>query len=89
MIRVVITNFLSRIIGMTSPVPAIYPELILDSEAKQILYWADHLWTPKPAWYLTLAHNPEIAKAYAAFWDITQRGGRVEHSINELMQIAT
>jgi hypothetical protein len=66
------------LLGMTSRVPAINPELIHDFELKQIPNRAERLSTPKPAWYLTLAHNPEMAKAYAAYWDITHRGGRVE-----------
>ena len=49
---------------------------------------AERLSTPKPAWYLTLAHDPEMAKAYAAYWDTTHRGGRVEHTTKELMRIA-
>ena len=42
----------------------------------------------RPGTYLTLAHNPNIAVAYAMFWDETHRGGRVEHTIKELMRIA-
>jgi AhpD family alkylhydroperoxidase len=63
-------------------------ELVDDPELEAVLERAARLSTPKPAWYLTLAHNPEMAKAYAAYWDATHRGGRVEHTTKELMRIA-
>lgn len=72
---------------MNSRIPRLNPEAIDDPDLQAILDRAERLSTPKPAWYLTLGHNPEIAKAYAAFWDITHRGGRVEHTIKELMRI--
>jgi AhpD family alkylhydroperoxidase len=53
-----------------------------------VLARAEQLSTPKPAWYLTLGTNPELAVGYARFWDLTHRGGRVEHTIKELMRIA-
>ncbi len=59
-----------------------------DPGLQAVLERAEHLSTPKPAWYLTLAHSPEMAKAYAAYWDLTHRGGRVEHTTKELMRIA-
>jgi AhpD family alkylhydroperoxidase len=59
-----------------------------DPELLVVLERAEERSTPKPAWYLTLAHNPEMAKAYAAYWDTTHRGGRVEHTTKELMRIA-
>ena len=72
---------------MGSRIPRLNPEDINDADLYDILDRAERLSTPKPAWYLTLGHNPEMAKAYAAFWDITHRGGRVEHMIKELMRI--
>ncbi|MDP9284588.1 MAG: carboxymuconolactone decarboxylase family protein [Actinomycetota bacterium] len=63
-------------------------ELVDDPGLEAVLERAARLSTPKPAWYLTLAHNPEMAKAYAAYWDATHRGGRVEHTTKELMRIA-
>jgi alkylhydroperoxidase family enzyme len=70
-----------------SRLPAVSKDEIDDPELLGVLAQAEELSTPKPAWYLTLAHNPEMAKAYAAYWDITHRGGRVEHVIKELMRI--
>jgi AhpD family alkylhydroperoxidase len=62
-------------------------ESIDNQELIGVLERAERLSTPKPAWYLTLAHEPEIAVAYARFWDLTHRGGRVEHMTKELMRI--
>lgn len=61
---------------------------VTDPRLQAVLERAEVLSTPKPAWYLTLAHNPDVALAYAMFWDETHRGGRVEHTIKELMRIA-
>ena len=70
-----------------SRLPPVNRAAIKDPDLQRVLEQAERLSTPKPAWYLTLAHNPEMAKAYAAYWDITHRGGRVEHTIKELMRI--
>lgn len=72
---------------MSSRIPQVRQEEITDPDLKKILDRAELLSTPTPAWYLTLAHNEEMAKAYAAYWDVTHRGGRVEHTIKELMRI--
>ena len=68
--------------------PQVPREEVADAELEAVLERAERLSTPKPAWYLTLAHNPEMAKAYAAYWDLTHRGGGVEHTTKELMRIA-
>lgn len=62
-------------------------EEIEDQEVVEILRRAERQSAPKPEWYLVLAHSPEMAKAYAAFWDATHRGGQVEHKTKELMRI--
>jgi len=71
-----------------SRLPPVRLEEVRDGELKKVLENAARLSTPKPAWYLTLAHNPEMAKGYAAYWDLTHRGGQVDHKIKELMRIA-
>lgn len=71
----------------TSRVPRVALEDVTDPGLQAVLARAEQLSTPRPAWYLTLAHNPEIANAYAAYWDTTHRGGRVEHTTKELMRI--
>jgi AhpD family alkylhydroperoxidase len=68
-----------------APVPR---EQVTDRRLRVVLERAEILSTPKPAWYLTLAHNPDMAVAYALYWDETHRGGSVEHTIKELMRIA-
>lgn len=59
-----------------------------DPELRQVLERAERLSTPRPEWYLTLASSPEMAVGYARYWDLTHRGGEVEHEIKELMRIA-
>ena len=58
-----------------------------DAELAAVLERAAQLSTPKPDWYLTLGHAPDMAVAYARFWDLTHRGGRVDHTIKELMRL--
>lgn len=71
-----------------SRIPSVSREDINDADLQEVLAQAEKYSTPKPEWYLILAHNPEIAKAYAEFWNITHRGGIVDHNIKELMRIA-
>lgn len=58
-----------------------------DPALLEVLQRAQRVSAPKPAWYLTLAHDPEMAVGYAQFWELTHRGGRVEHATKELMRI--
>ena len=43
--------------------------------------------SPPPAWYRTMGQNPEVAKTFAAYWDMLHRGGTVPHEIKELARI--
>jgi AhpD family alkylhydroperoxidase len=61
---------------------------IRDVQLLEVLDAAERLSTPKPAWYQTLAHAPDMAVGYARYWDLTHRGGQVEHTTKELMRIA-
>src|SRR5262249_49627597 len=61
---------------------------ISDPELLDVLDRAERLSTPKPAWYQTLAHAPDMAVGYSQYWDLTHRGGQVEHTTKELMRIA-
>ncbi len=67
--------------------PLVEVATLNDPELDQIIEKARRLSTPKPAWYQTLASNPQVAKAFAQYWDTAFRGGRVEHEIKELMRI--
>ena len=68
--------------------PPVPREEVHDEALLGVLERAERLSTPKPAWYLTLAHSPEMANGYATYWDLTHRGGQVEHTVKELMRIA-
>src|SRR5665213_2619290 len=72
----------------TTRLPQVPAEQVTDERLLAVLDRAAQLSTPKPAWYLTLAHSPEIANAYADYWDVTHRGGQVQHTTKELMRIA-
>ncbi len=61
---------------------------VRDPQLRAVIDRAEQLSTPKPAWYLTLAHSPEMANAYADLWEVTHRGGQVEHTTKELMRVA-
>jgi alkylhydroperoxidase family enzyme len=69
-------------------VPPVPREDVTDTELREVLDRSDRLSTPKPAWYLALAHNPEVAKGFARFWETTYREGRVDHVVKELMRMA-
>ena len=69
-------------------IPQVERADVRDPELVRVLERAERLSTPKPAWYLTLAHSPEMATAYADYWETTHRGGRVEHTTKELRRIA-
>jgi len=43
--------------------------------------------SPPPQWYRTMGQNPEVAKAFAGYWDMLHRGGTVPHAIKELARI--
>jgi AhpD family alkylhydroperoxidase len=68
--------------------PQLTRQQIDDPRLLEVIDRAERLSTPKPAWYLTLGHAPEMATAYATYWELTHRGGQVEHTTKELMRIA-
>jgi len=43
--------------------------------------------SPPQAWYRTMGNNPEVAKAFAGYWDMLHRSGTVPHEIKELARI--
>lgn len=71
-----------------SRVPRLDRSAIDDRELLDVLDRAEQLSTPRPDWYLTLAHAPDMAVAYSRYWDLTHRGGRVDHRIKEKMRLA-
>ncbi len=68
--------------------PQVPREEIDDPELEAILERAERVSAPKPAWYLTIAHNPEMTKAFAVYWETTHRGGRLDHVLKELVRIS-
>jgi alkylhydroperoxidase family enzyme len=42
---------------------------------------------PPAAWYLTMGNNPEVAAAFARYWETVFRSGTVEHEIKEICRI--
>lgn len=73
--------------GAVRRMPLVNVSTLHDPELDRIIEQARRWSTPKPAWYQTLASNPAIAKAFAQYWDVAFRSGRVEHEIKELMRI--
>jgi alkylhydroperoxidase family enzyme len=68
-------------------VPQIADADINDSKLRQVINRAKETKSPPPAWYRTMGHNPEVAKAFAGYWDLLHRGGTVPHEIKELARI--
>src|SRR5246500_53358 len=58
-----------------------------DPELHEIIRNAAVTKSPPQAWYRTMGHNPEVAKAFASYWDMLHRGGSVPHEIKELARI--
>jgi alkylhydroperoxidase family enzyme len=68
-------------------VPQIDLDDIADPELVAIIEGAAVTKSPPPQWYRTMGNNPEVAKAFAGYWDLLHRGGSVEHQIKELARI--
>jgi alkylhydroperoxidase family enzyme len=67
--------------------PPVDRDTITDAELLGVLERAERLSTPKPAWFLTLGHSPEIAVAFDRYWDTTFRQGLVDHSTKEMVRL--
>jgi len=68
-------------------VPPIDEGEISDSELAAVIESARTTLSPPPQWYRTMGQNPEVAKAFASYWDLLHRGGTVPHEIKELARI--
>jgi alkylhydroperoxidase family enzyme len=68
-------------------VPQIDENHISDPELAEVIEKAAVTKSPPPQCYRTMGNNPEVAKAFAAYWDMLHRGGNVEHEIKELARI--
>ena len=68
-------------------VPQVADKDVTDPKLRQVIDGAGVTKSPPQAWYRTMAHNPEVAKAFAGYWDLLHRGGSVPHEIKELARI--
>jgi alkylhydroperoxidase family enzyme len=68
-------------------VPQIANDDAVDPGLRQVIERAKVTKSPPPAWYRTMGQNPEVAKAFAGYWDMLHRGGTVPHEIKELARI--
>ena len=68
-------------------VPQIRDDELKDPELRGVIGRAATTKSPPPAWYRTMGHNPEVAKAFAGYWELLHRGGSVPHEIKELARI--
>ena len=68
-------------------VPQVSEDEIRDPRLREVIDSAATTKSPPPQWYRTMGHNPEVAKAFDAYWDLLHRGGSVPHEIKELCRI--
>jgi len=68
-------------------VPQVSDSAVTDENLRQVIADAAVTKTPPQAWYRTMGHNPEVAKAFANYWDLLHRAGTVPHEIKELGRI--
>lgn len=68
-------------------VPQIELDKATDPGLRDVIERAKMTKSPPPAWYRTMGNNPEVAKAFAGYWDMLHRGGTVPHEIKELARI--
>jgi alkylhydroperoxidase family enzyme len=58
-----------------------------DPRLVEIVQKAEESKSPPPSWYRTMGNNPEVATAFADYWEPLHRGGSVPHEIKELARI--
>lgn len=71
----------------TPQLPAIDREAITDPELLEVLERSERFSAPKPAWFLTIGHAPEVAVGFDRFWDLTFRQGRIDHTTKEMVRL--
>lgn len=62
-------------------------DAVTDPALNEILEKAELTKSPPVSWYLTMGNNPELAVAFARYWEPLHRGGTVGHEIKELCRI--
>jgi len=68
-------------------IPQVADQDVHDPELHEVICKAAVTKSPPQAWYRTMGHNPEVAKAFASYWNYLHRGGSVPHEIKELARI--
>src|SRR4029077_17038999 len=68
-------------------IPQVDDQDVHDAELCDVIRKAAVTKSPPQAWYRTMGHNPEVAKAFASYWNSLHRGGSVPHEIKELARI--
>jgi alkylhydroperoxidase family enzyme len=68
-------------------VPQVIAEDVTHPKLREAIDKAVVTKSPPVAWYRTMAHNPEVAAAFARYWELLHRGGTVPHEIKELARI--
>ena len=68
-------------------IPQVADQDVHDPELQRVIHRAAVTKSPPQAWYRTMGNNPEVAKAFASYWDMLHRGGFVPHEIKELARI--
>jgi alkylhydroperoxidase family enzyme len=73
---------------MSQPnVPQLSDDEIEDERLLAVIAGAAVTMSPPQSWYRTMGQNPEVAVAFAGYWDLLHRGGLVEHEIKELARL--
>jgi alkylhydroperoxidase family enzyme len=60
---------------------------VSDPALGAVLEHAETTKSPPVAWYLTMGNDPEVAVAFARYWELLHRRGKVPHEIKELCRI--
>ncbi len=68
-------------------IPALRDDEIHDEDLRAVIDGATVTKSPPPSWYRTMGHNPEVAVAFAGYWNLLHRAGLVEHEIKELARL--
>jgi alkylhydroperoxidase family enzyme len=68
-------------------VPQVEIKDVTHPKVREVIEKAVVTKSPPVAWYRTMAHNPEVAAAFATYWELLHRGGTVPHEIKELARI--
>jgi alkylhydroperoxidase family enzyme len=67
--------------------PSLNRDDIADPDLEAVLAHAEETKSPPVNWYLTMGNNPQVATAFARYWEPLHRGGAVPHEIKELARI--